>query len=198
MIKYAGPKPLISKTGIDFDQSKEDKFIYINIAMQLLKAIDHEYYEDRRYTHNIDSHNISESILDNEVQHYCKNYDELIDKQNHSVEDEFQKEMQHISDNRLLTSIEKEVFENNLTIMHDYLIQRSINKRLYYCIIEQLAEVVKKDNIDYIVTPMDQRFVHVLHSVQGVLAKQKFPIDTKMEIYEENQEFLAKLDVINR
>ena len=198
MIKYAGPKPLISKTGIDFDQSKEDKFVYINIAMQLLKAIDHEYYEDKKYVYNINSPHISEDILEIEIKEYCKNYEELVDKQNHSVEDEFQNEMQHISDNRLLTSFEKEVFENNLNIMHDYLIQRSINKRLYYCVIEQLAEVVKKDNLDYIITPMNPLFVHVLHSVQGVLARQKFPIDTKMEIYEENHEFVVKLDVINR
>ena len=198
MIKYAGPKPLISKTGIDFDQSKEDKYVYMHIAMQLLKAIDHEYYEDKRYVHNINSPHISEKMLDSEVKQYCKNYEELTDKQNHCVEDEYQNEMQHISENRTLTSVEKEVFENNLKIMHDYLVQRSINKRLYYCVIEHLAEVVKKDNLDYIITPMNQLFVHVLHSVQGVLAKQKFPIDTKMEIYEEDQEFLVKLDVINR
>ena len=198
MIKYVGPKPMISKSGIDFDQSKEDKFIYLNIALQLLKAIDHEYYEDKKYIYNINSPHISEDTLEKEIKKYCHNYEELIAKENHILEDEFQDELRHIFENKTLESIEKEVCENNWNMMHDYILQRSINKKVYYCIIQQLAEVVKKDNINYIITPMNQSFIHVLHSVQGALTEQKFPIDTKLEIYEENREFLAKLSIINR
>lgn len=43
---------------------------------------------------------------------------------------------------------------------------------------------------------MYPKFVHVLHSVQGVLKKEKFPIDTKIDIYKENDKLLAKLQVI--
>jgi len=44
---------------------------------------------------------------------------------------------------------------------------------------------------------MFQKFAHVLHSVQGVLLRQKFPIDTKLDMYLENGKLLAKLKVIN-
>lgn len=198
MIKYAGPKPMISQSGIDFDHSKEDKFIYLNIALQLLKAIDHEYYEDKKYIYNINTPHFSEDMLESEIKIYCQNYEVLIDKQNHILEDDFQDELKHVTENKRLDTLEKEVCENNLNMMHDYILQRSINKKVYYCIVGQLAEVVKKDNINYIITPMNPLFVHVLHSIQGALSEQKFPIDTKLDIYEENGEFLTKLSIINR
>ena len=53
------------------------------------------------------------------------------------------------------------------------------------------------NHIDFIVVPMYQKFVHVLHSVQGSLLRQKVPIDTRIDIYQEGDELLAKLKVIN-
>jgi hypothetical protein len=44
---------------------------------------------------------------------------------------------------------------------------------------------------------MFQKFAHVLHSVQGVLREQRFPIDTKLDIYEKDGKLLAKLQAIN-
>ena len=82
--------------------------------------------------------------------------------------------------------------------MHDYVVQRSINKSVYYCAINALAELLKKDQIDHIVTPMFQNFAHVLHSVQGVLNKQQFPIDTKLDIFQKDGELVVKLQVINQ
>jgi hypothetical protein len=45
---------------------------------------------------------------------------------------------------------------------------------------------------------MFQRFAAVLHSIQDELSKQKFPIDTKMDIYEEGGKLMAKMEVKNR
>ena len=81
--------------------------------------------------------------------------------------------------------------------MKEYIIQRAINKTAYYCAIDALANILKKDHIDYVIAPMFQKFAHVLHSVQGSLRKQKFPIDTKLDIYQENGKLLVKLKVLN-
>lgn len=35
MLKYVGPKPHILHTGIDFDNNKEDKYIYLPIVVEL-------------------------------------------------------------------------------------------------------------------------------------------------------------------
>jgi len=47
-LKYVGPRPHISHTGIEFDSNKEDKFVYLNFVVQLIKALSHDYFEDKR------------------------------------------------------------------------------------------------------------------------------------------------------
>ena len=197
-LKYVGPKPIISHTGIEFDTNKEDKFVYLNIAVQLLKALDHEYIKDRVYTYETDNSRLSNHELYEELKKYCPNLDELLDKKNHDAQEEIEHNIKRAQENKVLTEDEKKTLQKNLEIMKEYIIQRSVNKSVYYCTINVLAELVKKDNIDYIIAPMFQKFAHVLHSIQGVLAKQKFPIDTKLDIYEKDGKLLVKLKVINK
>ncbi len=197
-LKYSGPKPIISHTGIEFDNNKEDKYVYINIALQFLHALSHEYFEDKKYVYQTDTNRISEIELINEVKKYCPNMNSLIDKQNHSIEEEVEHQLQRAHESCVLDDSCKVVLEENINIMHDYLVQRSVNKAVYYCLVDALADLLKKDNIDFVIVPMYQNYFHVLHSVQGSLKKQKFPIDTSLEIYKEGSDLLAKLDVINK
>ena len=196
-LKYVGPKPIISHTGINFDNNKEDKFVYLNIVVQLLKSLNHKYITDKVYTYQSTTDRLSSMELHNELKRFCPNLDELIDNTDHFMHDNIDEDIQRARENTVLTELDKETLENNIEIMTDYIIQRSINKKVYYCAVDELAELVKEDNIEYIVVPMFQKFAHVLHSVQGSLKRQKFPIDTAMEIYEEDGKLLAKLKVVN-
>jgi len=197
-LKYVGAKPIISHTGIEFDTNKEDKFVYIEIALELVQALSNDYIDGKIYTYNVEAHkNHIEDIL-KELKQICPNLSTLMDRENHHAEDEIQHNLERAHTSHTLTSVEKEVLNANLEMMHDYIIQRSVNKSVYYCVINALAELVKKDHIDYIVAPMTQRFMHVFHSVEGVLHKEKSPIDTEIEIYKKNEELLVKLKVLTR
>ena len=196
-LKYVGPKPIISHTGVEFDNNKEDKYIYLNIVVQMLKALDHSYFEGKTYSYDADTSRLNDYDLMQELKFYCPNLESLMEKSNHDIEEEISHNLERAHENIILNDVNKEILENNIKLMHDYLVQRSINKSVYYCAISALAEVLKKDNIDHIVVPMFQKFDHVLRSVQGSLLKQRFPIDTKLEIYQENGKLLAKLQVIN-
>lgn len=196
-LKYVGPKPIISHTGIEFDSNKEDKFAYLNIVVQLLKALSHNYFEDKTYTYHANTDRLSNDELLKELKSYCPNINSLMEKENYDMEEEIEHNIQRAHENNVLNDENREILEKNIEIMHDYLIQRAINKSVYYCAVDALAELLKKEHIDYIIVPMFQKFFHVLHSVQGVLNNQKFPIDTKLEIYQEDTKLLAKLDVIN-
>jgi hypothetical protein len=195
-LKYVGPKPIISHRGIDFDKNKEDKFVYLNIVVQLIKALDHDYIENKSYVYEADKRFSKSEVVDILTQ-YCDNIDEIIDKRNHSIEDEIQHHIDRAHDSQTLNDEEKEILLNNINIMHDYMIQRSINKSVYYCAIDVLASIVEKDHLDHITMPMYQTFFHVLHSLQGVLLKAERPIDTKIDIYQEDGELFVKLQVIN-
>lgn len=135
MLEYAGPKPHIFHTGIDFDQNKEDKYVYLHIVIELIKAVNHEYIEDRKYTYTTDSTQISARELMNELRLICPNLPELIKHENIDVEDEIKENLQRAHDSQTLTEEEKITLENNINIMHDYLVQRAINKSVYYCTI---------------------------------------------------------------
>lgn len=197
MLEYVGPKPHISHTGIDFDHNKEDKYVYLHVVAELIKALSHDYYEDKTYIYTTDDTRVDPSRLMQELQSICPNLPELIKKENFCVEDEIEENIKRAHESKTLTDEDKVTLENNINIMHDYLVQRAINKRVYYCAVQVLADLLKKDHIDHIIVPMYPKFVHVLHSVQGVLLKEKFPIDTKIDIYKENSKLLAKLQVIN-
>jgi hypothetical protein len=196
-LKYVGPKPIISHTGIEFDNNKEDKFAYLNIVVQLLKAIDHEYFEDKTYTYQADVSRLSHTELMDELKKYCPNMEQLMEKENHHVEEEIAHDLKRAAENTVLTDEDKTVLQNNIKIMHDYCIQRSVNKSIYYCAVNALASLLKEDHIDHIIVPMFQKFIHVLHSVQGSLLNQKMPIYTTIDIYEHDGKLLAKLKIQN-
>lgn len=196
-LKYVGPKPIISHTGIEFDNNKEDKYAYLNIVIQLLEALKAEHFKNKTYSYHADTSRISDNDLLTELQKYCPNIEELTTTSNHNIEEEIEHNIQRAQKSKTLTEEDKETLENNITIMHDYLIQRSINKSIYYCAINTLANELVHEKISYVIAPMFQKFAHVLHSVQGVLLKRKLPIDTKLEIYQEDGKLLVKLQVTN-
>ena len=195
-IKYAGPKAMISYTGIDFDTNKEDKYVYLDIALQLVEALDHDYIENKTYIHTLEK-NLSNDEIVTLLKKRCPDLDDLIKSTDHETEDLLDEDMRRAHQNRVLKNEEKEVLEKNISIMHDYMLQRSINKSAYYCVIGLLADIAAKDHIDKITLPMQQNYVHVLHSLQGTLIKEKKPIDTDMSIYEENKRLYVTLKVVN-
>lgn len=195
-LKYVGPKPIISHHGVTFDNNKVDKFDYLNIVLQLLKALDHEYMEENTYTYDTNTKRLDNKTLVNELYNFCPDIEAIVDDRDHIIEEDIAKELQDVKENTVLSAIDKETLENNITIMHDYLVQRAINKSVYYYAIEVLANLIRKHHLEYIIVPMYEKFVHILHSLQGVLKKQKYPLDTKLDIYQEDGKLLAKLEII--
>jgi len=196
-LKYVGPKPIISHSGIEFDNNKEDKYVYLNIVVQLLKSLRHDYFKDSTYTYNAETGRLTPDELLSELKIYCPNINALMEKNNYNIEEEIEHNIKRAHENNILSQEDKNVLENNINIMHDYLVQRAINKSVYYCAVDELASLVSKDHIDYVIVPMYQTFAHVLHSVQGSLNKQNIPIDSKIDIYQEDGKLLVKLQVIN-
>jgi len=196
-LKFVGPKPIISHTGITFDNNKEDKFDYLNIVVQFLKALDHTYVEDKTYVYDTATKRLSQKELLSELKKYCPDVEALADKRNHDIEEDIAEELKRARANPHLSDQEKEILENNISIMHNYLVQRSINKAVYYATLQSLVDMLKEHRIEYIVVPMYQKFVHVFHSLQGVLKHQKRSIDSKIEIYEQGGNLFAKLQILN-
>ncbi|MBU1216279.1 hypothetical protein KJ870_06595 [bacterium] len=195
-LAYAGPKPIISHTGITFDKNKEDKYSYLGILVKLLNALNHEYLEDKTYVCSAEISPLSNDELYRELKKYCDNLDEIIKFENHAIECQIEHDLDRAHQNLILNDAAKETLENNIKIMHDYMIQRSINKSVYYCGIHALAKIIEREKIEHITVPMFIKYTHVLHSVQGVLRTEKRPVESDLSIFEEDEKLFAKLKII--
>jgi len=195
-LKYVGPKPTITHHGVSFDTNKEDKYVYLNIVVQLIKALDHKYIANKSYFYE-EPNRLSDDEIIQTLKKYCPNMDALLDKTNHSVEDEIEENKTRAHESSSLSEEDKEVLIKNINIMKEYMLQRAVNKAVYYCAMDILADIVKKDHIEYITTPMYHKYVHVLHSLQGSLRTEKYPIDTKMDFYNNEGTLSVTLKVVN-
>lgn len=195
-LKYVGPKPLFSVSGISFDNSKEDKFIYLSILAELIEALDHEYANDQRYVVETGSKPLDENILLELIRRRPSNLDEQIEYWIAKTTQEIDDDIQRAQDNPILSQEEKVILKNNLEILRPYRMQRSINKSIYYAGVKLLASIIKQGGIQYIVTPMYPKFLHVLHSVQGTLRTIHPPVDSKIDIYEDQGHLAVELKIL--
>jgi hypothetical protein len=196
-LAYVGPKPLISHRGIEFDKNQDDKFNYLSVLVELIKALDHDYFEDKQYTFEAHPKDITYTELMQNLSKYCPHLDDLMQEESSKVDKHISNEMKRIEESETLDIEDKTAFENNLKIMHDYLIQFSVNQAVYTCALKKLAELVTKDHIDYINVPLFQKYAYVLHNLQAILKEQKHPIDTQLDFIEKDEKIIARLKIVN-
>lgn len=192
--QYAGPKPLISAHGIEFDHNKEDKYVYLSIVAELIEALDHEYVDNRRYTYlavaePLDTDKVFSLILSKDPSLKSE-----IEERKKIAENEIADELERARTNRVINEEEREVLLRNIELLRNYQINRAINKTVYYCGINIIAAEIKKEHVDFIQAPMFPKFFHVFHSIQGVLNKLHPPVDSKLEIREHEGELKVILE----
>ena len=197
-IKYVGPKPLISKTGISFDPEYDDRYTYLNITVQLLHALDQDYFEDKTYQYAVDNRRLRDNDILEGLKQYCGALEPIVKAAVKHEESVIEDELKRAKENIIISDIEKDALVKNIKMMTAYRLQYATNDALYRNAIKELANHVKKEHIDFVVVPMFQRFAAVLHAIQDELQHQKFPIDTKMDIYENHGSLMARMQVINR
>lgn len=194
-LKYVGPKALFSASGISFDNSKEDKFIYLSILAELIEALDHEYANDQRYVVETGSKKLDENILLELIRKRPSNLDEQIVYWTTKTTEEIDDDVERARHNPILSAEERQVLENNLEILRPYRLQRSINKSIYYAGVKLLGSIIKKSSIEHITTPMHPKFLHVLHSIQGALRTLHPPLDSSVDIYEKQGHLVVELKI---
>ncbi len=197
-LKYAGPKPLISAHGISFDLNKEDKFIYLSIVAELIQALDHEYVGGEKYTHITAKKPMNPDQIMELIRQNDPLLDQEINERQKIVESEIAEEVERGRSNKVLCDEEKNVLIKNIEMMRNYRTIRSINKTVYYSGITSLAHIIQKGNIERIYAPMFPKFNHVFHSIQGALSKLHPPIDSTIDIYEEDGHLTIRLDILFR
>jgi hypothetical protein len=192
-IKYAGPRPMISQHGIQFKDGKEDKYVYLIIAAQILVAIDQDYESKDSYSYDTSTKRLSNEKLQEIMLSYEPKLKETIAKEEISYEAHLDDEIEQIKNRKDLKPIEIDIWVRNLELMKPYRIQRAINKIYYYHCIEDIASVIKREKIKEIDTPFFEKYWHVLQTIQGTLSEGRDSVGSDMKVEPTDNGMIAKL-----
>lgn len=180
-LKYVGPKPIISEHGVSFKDGKEDKYVYIQSAIEILHALNHEYIKGKIYKYDANFIKLSDKEIENTILKYKPELKSTIEKEISSYKIYLDEEIKNVKESHpLLIELELNALKNNLQIMHEYRVQRAVNKIYYMHIIEIISDLIKEHKIRDISIPFNEKFWHILQTVQGDLARGKNSIDSKL------------------
>jgi len=180
-IKYVGPRPVISQHGISYKNGKEDKYTYLLVAIEILKDISHNNEEKKSYTHLVDTKPLTVKQINQFLSHYEDELYEHVNNQKNEYEKQILQEIQNVQNLDNLSQDDKNAWIENIKIMKEYRIQRAINKIYYLHCIEDIKKIIKKEHIKEIDTPFNEKFWHVLETLQGALETGKNSVATKLE-----------------
>ena len=188
--EYVGYRPVISHNGVTFKQGKDDKFIYLPYAYEILNAFNHEYTTNKnKYSNSINLDNSNIDKLYKVVETYFPDIEKSIEDKLKKYKEHLEEERENIISRPHLSDIEKNIFLSNLDLMKNYRINRAKNKIFYYFVIATIVEIIKEKRIKEIDIPYHNKFWHVLNTIQGVLSSEKINsnikavyLDTKLEL----------------
>lgn len=183
-LEYAGLKPVITEHGISFKQGKNDKFCYFPFVLEILNALDNNYEHVKTHSYQIKIENFNFSQTINKLLAINPNIQASIDKEIENYLIHLENEENEIKSRTNLSDIEKEIYLTNLKLMRDYKIQRATNKIFYFNCIETIIEVIKKNKIKKIDTIFNEKFWHILKTIQNRLLHYKLTSTLKTD--EEN------------
>ncbi|MDY0328483.1 MAG: hypothetical protein RBR07_09565 [Arcobacteraceae bacterium] len=181
-ISYSGPRPVISQYGIEFKEGKEDKYVYLMISIQILKAIDKNFKESKHYSYDLSSKKIADEEILNTMISYEPTLAQSVENEAQNYEKKIEEEIEYIKNLHTIGEIERDVWVNNLELMKEYRIQRAINKIFYIHSIYEIVEIIKREKIKEIDTPFYEKYWHVLKSIEGTINGEKNSLRANIEV----------------
>ena len=168
-IKYVGPRPEISEHGVTFKTGKEDKYVYLSIAIQILIALDKNCNDEKTYSYNASQKALSDIEMLDTMLRFEPTLEQSIIKEKEAYAKHLDDEIEHIEHREHMNPLNKEIFINNYKIMKEYRLQRAVNKMYYMHCIKEIVEVIKKEHIKEIDAPFQEKYWHVLQTIEGSL-----------------------------
>jgi len=197
-VEYVGPRVEISNHGVTYRYSKEDKYIYLSAALEILKDIDNDYDKKPYYSHKCKNIPLKQKDLRKTLKRYEESVEECISEECRQYKLKRLHEMEHILQIPYLTRIDKEVWIKNIEIMKKYRVQRAINKMYYMHTIQDIVKVIKHKKIKVLSVPFNKNFFHVLNTVKGTLITGQPSFDAKViEEYNKDDIMVLRLEIRN-
>ncbi len=195
-LHYVGPRVEISHRGISYKIAKEDKYVYLTSALEILKDIDNDYDKKPSYNHHFDHKSLEEDNLHTVLQQHEYDVEECISEECKKYKQKIENKIAYIQSIPHLTNIDKEVWIKNIEMMKEYKIQRAMNKMYYFHCIDDIVHLIKNKKIKEITVPFNKNFFHVLNTIKGTLITGKPSLDAKViRHYDKDENMIVKLTI---
>ena len=197
-VEYVGPRVEISHHGVTYRKFKEDKYIYLMVALEILKDIDNDYDIKPSYSHDFENKVLVEDDIHDILNCYESSVEECITEECEKYKQKIINEIKQIQKMSHLTDIDKEVWIRNIEIMKEYRVQRAINKMYYMHCIQDIVHLIQHKNIKEITTPFNKCFFHVLNTLRGSLITGKPSLEANViEEYDKDNNMIVRLIIGN-
>ena len=195
-LKYVGAKPSVSAKGVTFDQTKPDRYTFLNAAVELLEALSFEPTENKKiYLYNTSGKEYSGSELLDLLKKHCANPQEAFDSLQEKTNALIEKYTKQVEENERLSPDGRRAWLGNIEIMRDYYLQYVTNESAYQCALNALADKIHESHIEYITFPMGRNHGLVVSHLIDVLRDHKPPYDVTLSAESKDGETVGKLDM---
>lgn len=197
-VEYVGPRVEISNHGIVYRKDKEDKYVYLGAALEILKYIDNDYREKAFYSHDIGNLKLEEENLERTLVHYENKFEECITEECKKYQKKIEHQIEYIQRLPHLSTLDKEVWIKNIEIMKEYKNKRALNKMYYMHCIHDIAKVIRHNKIKEISAPFNKDFFHVFNTLKGTLITGSPSLDARViEEHDKNDNMILILTIRN-
>ena len=195
-LKYVGAKPKVSAKGVTFDQTKPDRYTFLNAAVELLEALSFEPTGDKKlYLYNVSGKELNGDELIDLLKKHCSNPQEAFDSLQEKTNTLIEKYTRTVEENDRLTPDERRAWLGNIKIMRDYYLQYITNESAYECALNALADKIHKSHIEEVTFPLGRNYGLVLSHLVDVLRDHRPPYDATLSFESKDGETFGKLDM---
>ena len=194
-LKYVGAMPLVSNKGVGFDETKPDKYTFLNAAIELLEALNYGPTENTKHLHNVSRKEFTSNDLMESLKKFCQDISENITSSEAKAEFLVDDLIRRVHENKIISEDGRMAWLNNIDLMKDYYYQYVANEAAYKCALEALGQEIHDARVKEVTFPMFGNYGLVLHDLDYVLQHRKSPIDSNLTIETGKEGLFGKLSI---
>ena len=108
-VQYAGPKVEISHHGVKYTDAKEDKYVYLMVALEILQGIDNDYEQKPSYNHHFENKVVKDDVIHKILTCYETQLEERVEEEKREYEVMIDHEIECVQNLPNLTDVDREV-----------------------------------------------------------------------------------------
>ena len=195
-LKYVGAKPKVSGKGVTFDQTKPDRYTFLNAAVELLEALSFEAKKDKKiYLYDVQKKEYNNRKLTELLKKYCGDLDAVFNSREEKTKEMIKKYTDKVKKNDKIGKDERRAWLGNIKVMNDYYFQYVTNESAYECALNALAKKIHKSHIETITFPIGRNHGLVLSHLVDVLRDYKPPYDATLKVKDNDGVAVGELDM---